>query len=317
MRLANPLLRPCGAWNQKAISLAFIVASLFAHTLGCSDGSEHQGSGGAAPGGGGGAAGSAGSAGGSPGVGEDGFSGECPEKPLVSPEARGVLAINAELRVADKPLTLGEANPLAEAGSLLPSNVRFYVSGFAFKSKGISTLGTLVNGQGVALPYNVQLINAEDPSSTRFFVAVPPGTYDEFSFIVGVTEACNETPGPLKSPLHDASQMKWPHVAGFLFLRYEGQRSDDAPQDLPDNIHMGMGTGADRFAPKITIAGPITVTGERMVSALNLVFALDAALKAAAMQTDLSDFEVPFGEEVRAGERLRRNAKTVVLFSRK
>jgi hypothetical protein len=253
-------------------------------------------------------------------LGADGFPSGCFEAPTLPAAAQGEVNIDLVPMLDGKPMVMGEENALSAGGTLMPTNLRFYLSGFEFKAGGKKVPGTLVDSAGKPLRYGVQFVEASTPSSLKFGLRVAPGTYDEVSFVLGLTEGCNASEATLGSPLNEASQLKWPHSMGFLFLRFEGKYSAAADKKLPTKIHMGSGSGDDRFAPKIAIAGPIEVCGK--VTQIELAFSVDEMIKGSAMETDLSKFSLPpsagpVGDEILAGERLRQHAKDVKIFSRK
>jgi hypothetical protein len=225
-------------------------------------------------------------------------------------------SVALSIEFGGQPFVFGEPNALPLGGTLLPTNFRFYVSEPALLQAGEPTRAFLVDSTGAPLPYGVQLVNAEDPASFAFDIAAPPGTYDGLSFLLGLSHGCNTLAVPGKPPLDEAAQLKWPHTLGFLFLRYEGQRSEDADPTLPTMIHMGAAAGDQGFAPRIELA----LAPAMLASEVHLSLSFDALLEAATTETDLSDFELlppappTPGEEILAGERLRRAATSVELF---
>ena len=298
-----------------------IVMTLSAVSCGGDDGIGKSvgsgGTGGTATGGKGG--GASGGQAGAPLLGPDGFSSECPEELPKPPQANGRLGVDLAVQLGGKPLVFGEENRLEPKGSLMPTNLRFYLSQFTFRKGSLDSLGTLTTAEGSPFPYGVHLVNLEDAASLKFAVSVPPGTYESVTFTLGLTDGCNDTFRPRKPPLDEASQMKWPHTLGFLFLRYEGKRSADVDSKVPDKIHMGTGSGERKFAPRVTVQGPFDVAGAD--SKVKLTFKLDEVLKAVQMETDLSTFALPepappgpIGEEILAGERLRQHANDVTIF---
>lgn len=254
-------------------------------------------------------------------LGPDGLSAACPEAGAMPPQTHSRVTVDLAVHLFGKPLVFGESNQLAPKGGLTPTNLRFYLSQFAFRAGNVTTPGTLITSQGVPVRYGVQFVNVEDPASLKFAVSVPPGSYDSVVFTLGLTHGCNDTLAPRKPPLDQASQMKWPHTLGFLFLRYEGKRSTDADAMVLEEIHMGTGTGDNRFAPRLTVPGPFVVEGTSLN--IGVAFQLDEVLKAAIMETDLSAFVLPepappgpIGDEILAGEKLRQHAKDVSIFRR-
>lgn len=271
--------------------------------------------------GGKGAMGGFGGQGGAATLGPDGFPSDCPEEFAKPSQDNGRLGVGLTFQLDGKPLILGEQNQLEPKGSLLPTNLRFYLSQFTFRKSGVDSPGTLTTADGSAVRYGVQLVNAEEPASLKFAVSVAPGNYENVTFTLGLTAGCNDTSIPRKPPLDQASQMKWPHTLGFLFLRYEGKRSADVDSKVPEKIHMGTGSVENKFAPRVTVQGPLSIANGE--SKLNLVFKLDEVLKAARMETDLSTFVLPapappgpIGEEILAGERLRQHTNDVKIFDR-
>ena len=254
-------------------------------------------------------------------MGPDGFSSDCPEALAKPPQDNGRLGVDIAVQLGGKPLVFGEQNQLEPRGSLMPTNLRFYLSQFTFRKGGVDLPSTLTTADGSAVRYGVHLVNLEEAASLKFTVSVPAGTYESFTFTFGLTAGCNDTLSPRKPPLDEASQMKWPHALGFLFLRYEGKRSADVDSKVPEKIHMGTGSGENKFAPRVTVQGPFSIANGE--SKLNLAFKLDEVLKAARMETDLSTFVLPepappgpIGEEILSGERLRQHTKDVKIFDR-
>lgn len=309
-----------------AHALVLVMSVTLAYATGCdstADDVEMKGSGGR--GGGARAGGTAGSnaaaSGGAPTMfGADGFPAECLETPTLPAAAQGVVNIDLAPQLDGKPLVMGEENALSAGGTLMPTNLRFYLSGFEFTSAGKKVPGILVDSAGKPLRYGVQFVEVSTPSSLKFALRVAPGSYDEVSFILGLTAGCNETESLLRSPLDEASQLKWPHTLGFLFLRFEGKYSAAADKKLPPKIHMGSGSGDDGFAPKISVAGRVDIGSQG--AQIDLAFSVNEMLKGAAMETDLSKFSLPLsagpiGEEILAGERLRQHTRDVKIFSRK
>jgi hypothetical protein len=299
----------------------FIFAAWAVCAGGCGSTSENAagGAGGAHLGGTGGIS-AAGSGGAPTTLGADGFPSECLEAPTLPSAAQGEVNIDLVPMLDGKPLVMGEENALSAGGTLMPTNLRFYLSGFEFKSGAKKVPAFLVDSEGKPLRYGVQFVELTTPSSRNFKLRVAPGSYDEMSFILGLTAGCNETEGLLKSPLNEASQLKWPHTLGFLFLRFEGKYSAAADKKMPTRIHMGSGSGDDRFAPQISISGPVDVGGKG--PQIDLSLSVNELLKGSMMETDLSTFSLPpsagpLGEEIMAGERLRRHSRDVKIFSRK
>ncbi len=249
-------------------------------------------------------------------LGPDGYPAECVQAPALPEDATGRTDVTLSLGLGDAPFVFGEENTLPSGGTVLPTNFRFYLSQFELIQAETSVPAAPVSPAGAVLPYGVQLVNAEDAASLEFQLAAPPGEYEGITFLVGLTEGCNSSFSPLAPPLDEASQMKWPHVLGFLFLRFEGVVSMDAAEATPDMIHMGSASPTEGFAPLLRLEMPVSVAEAAVPLALHVDFS--AILEAASMETDLSDYKplLPAaGEEIVNGERLRRNVSLVQIFS--
>jgi hypothetical protein len=81
----------------------------------------------------------------------------------------------------------------------------------------------------------------------------------------------------------------------------------------PTSIHMG-GFPGSLLAPRVEAPGELTVAEGAPVSA-RLSLSLDEVFEGATAPLDVSDATLPPGDEVVAGERLRRSAPELVLFT--
>jgi len=245
----------------------------------------------------------------------------CSEQPIPRRTEGTPLSLSLSLVMAGKPFVFGQPNALADGGSLVPLNFRFYVSEVQLlQSTGQAVPVDVVTAAGAPEPYGVHLFNAEDEQSSTLRVLAPAGDYSGLSFALGIELACNrQAPALLGEPLTDASQMTWPHTGGFLFLRYEGRYTGadgraGAPSDLPTAVHMG-GSIASELVPRVTIPGTLSIPDNGSLSrALNL--AVDEMFKGATAEIDVSDVAVGFlsTPESIAGERLRRKLSDLHVF---
>jgi hypothetical protein len=254
----------------------------------------------------------------------------CVEKPTALRSAGSVLSFAIAPRLGGESFRFGDANAVPAGGTVTPLNFRFYVSHVALlPAAGAPVPVDLVTATGGLEPYGIHLFNAEDPTSQTLRVLAPPGAYAGVTFTLGIDDACNSgTPAERSPPLTDSSQMAWPHLAGYLFLRYEAQAgvsadagtdagtgaaTDASASDLPPLIHMGGLPGAI-FAPTVTVRGAISVVAGQ---AANETLALDvgaiyAGATAAVDPATLMRI-LPF-PEVLAGERLRQHVPGLALF---
>lgn len=223
------------------------------------------------------------------------------------------LTLIIQLRYNGQELVFGEPNTGQAGETITPLNLRFYVSHVALTRQNEAPLPVdLVTPAGQVEPHGVHLFNAEDAASSVLRVLAPPGQYTGVSFTLGVDDACNSEPPSLHAPpLTDASQMTWPHLAGYLFLRYEAQVTPAAAQ--PNQIHMG-GTPKRVFAPTVSATGQLTVPDAPEISA-HLNLQMDQVFRGATSEIDPSAQSPLAGfPEVLAGDRLREHAPRLPLF---
>jgi hypothetical protein len=286
--------------------------------------------GGAAGGGGGGAAGgggdgAAGGGGGAAGGGVGGGGGApalaCIEMPAPLRTSGTIVELTIDPVLGGQPFVYGEPNVSPAGGTITPINFRFYVSEVRLLTVGgDAVLVDLVTDAGLPEPYGVHFFNAEDATSRTLKVLAPTGAYTGVTFLLGLNGACNTSTFAARNPpLSATSQMTWPPPYGYLFLRYEslssgGQSADaGAAAAPPRSIHMG-GLPGSLMAPAIRVDGQLAVSPGAAVRR-SLRLAMDQIFVAANTPVDLTGLTLPPGEEVRAGERLRRNAPGLPLFT--
>jgi hypothetical protein len=238
----------------------------------------------------------------------------CPESPPLHPSNAGSIELTFTPVLGGKPLVLGEPN-LAAGGQVLPTNVRFYVSEVALVNPdGSLAAADLVTPLGVVEPYGIHLVNLEEPDSTKIRIVAPLGTYVGARFTFGINDACNAGGTNRKPPLSVSSEMSWPHLAGFLFLRYEAQWTADpgATQPAPPSmIHMG-GLIGRVVAPTAVVSGALTVAAQSN-PARSIRMSFDEIFRGASSSDEVSDVALPTPEVI-AGERLRRNLQNLAIF---
>lgn len=242
----------------------------------------------------------------------------CPEAPQLQRANGTPLQLAFAPTLAGKPFVVGEPNTTA-GGQVSPLNLRFYVSELSLVAADGSLLAVdLVSAAGKAEPYGIHLVNFEEPESTSVHVLAPPGTYAGAKFTLGINDACNGGGSGRGAPLSANSQMVWPHVAGFLFLRYEatwtpasGEAASASPP--PNVIHMG-GLVGSIFAPQASVAGTLTIPATGTVSR-TIQVSFEEIFRGASSAEDVSNLPLPFQtSESIAGERLRRAVPTLGVF---
>ncbi|MEI9952851.1 MAG: MbnP family protein [Pseudomonadota bacterium] len=322
-----------GAWRFGACKLAPMTlrwpavllagAAAWAGSLACSS-DAHNGAGPQ-----GGAAGISGASHGGSGVGGAGAGladSACLEHPTPLRTQGTVLSFALRLVLSGKPFVFGQPNALADGGSLVPLNLRFYISEVSLLPSGGEppVAVDVVTAAGAPEPYGVHFFNAEEADSGTLRVLAPPGQYSGVSFALGIKLSCNQqTPASLADPLTDTSQMTWPHTGGFLFLRYEALHtaadgsdasSADADSKFPPMVHMG-GNISEELVPHVTVTGALSVP-ESGTLETGLSVVMDEIFKGATADIDVSDvINGPLaGPDSEAGERLRRELPELHAF---
>lgn len=200
-------------------------------------------------------------------------------------------------------------------GEVTPTNVRFYVSEVELlRAEGEPVAVDLVTSTGSVVPYGVQLVDLEATESSTVLMQAPAGSYSGARFTFGINDACNGAGTNQRPPLSANSQMVWPHVAGFLFFRYEAlwTATDPAVAAPPSMIHMG-GVVGSVFAPRAEVKGALVVnaTGE---SSARVHLSLDEIFRGASSTDPVEGLPLPTSEVV-AGEHLRQAVPTLPIFS--
>lgn len=265
-----------------------------------------------------------------------------PACPLTSPplhQSGGTLAFAIEPRLGDRAFVFGEPNPAALGVRITPLNFRFFVSHVALlRAQGAPVPVDLVTATGALEPYGVHLFNAEEPTSQTLRVLAPAGSYTGLTFLLGLDAGCNSgLPDTRQPPLTAASQLTWPHLFGYLFLRYEARVSIDAGDaaatdagdaavtevgatdagDLPfpTAVHMG-GIPGRLAAPTVSVKGDFAIANGQ-VTMKPVVLDMGAFFAGAEQAGDpstLAGIVLPPGPEVQLGENLRQHAPGLALF---
>jgi hypothetical protein len=174
----------------------------------------------------------------------------------------------------------------------------------------------LLSQSGAVQPFGIQLVNFDEPASTTLHLKAPPGVYQGAHFTLGTNDACNAGSQNRSAPLSANSEMTWPHLAGYLFLRYEAQwlvgaAGGGTTEMPPTAIHMG-GTVGKVFAPQAAISGTLNVPADGTLSR-NVTVSFDEIFRNANSNEEVTNVLIP-DPEVVAGERLRRKVPTSPIF---
>lgn len=234
-----------------------------------------------------------------------------------------ILEIPVDIIFDGKPFVFGETNAVSSTATVLPLNFRFFLSAIELlKTGGGSVPVDIVTATGTLQPYGVFFYNAEDAATQTLRVRAPAGTYTGLKIELGIGVACNTgLAAGREFPLSSDSQMSWPHVAGYLFLRFEGQLAttdETARASFPPAVHLG-GDIKNLSVPGalvFRIEGPLSIPASGSSAGRRLRLAMDQVFKGAASAVDVSDLPFPFSTlpEVIAGERLRRTGADLPLF---
>lgn len=264
----------------------------------------------------------------------------CPETPVPRRKAGSLLEVQTEFVFGGKTMQFGEPNDVGGGMSVIPTNVRFYVSEVALvQASGAMVPVDLVTPDRIPVAFGVQLLIAEDPDAMTLRLLAPPGEYQGLVFTWGLTDACNSGSAMRHAPLWENSQMTWPHEVGYLFFRFDSQvrTPSDSPAPPPDggapdggtsdagaldggapktvvtSIHMGGHVGT-RFAPVIRVGGALSVPSTGTLTR-HLRINMNEVYKGALTETDLTNFDGFMEPGVLSGERLRRALPNLSVFT--
>ncbi|WP_437611545.1 MbnP family protein [Sorangium sp. So ce834] len=290
-------------------------------------GSEPDGAGGESDTGGAAGHPGDGGAGGAGGAAEATWPAGCAEQPAPIRTEGALVELAFELVLDGKPFLFGEPNAAPDGSAVTPLNVRFYVSHAALIQAGGELVPVdIVGPDGAPAPHGVHFYNAEEPGSATLRLRAPAGSYEGVSFVWGLHQACNVSqPAQNVAPLSDASQMTWPHT-GYLFLRYEGRVDPPAGGDpvdpeggtatVPPAVHMGGNLAMD-LAPRVEVRGPVSVPASGSTGKV-VRLVMDEVFEGATADVDLTGYigpPGPVGDELLAGERLRRSLPALTVFA--
>jgi hypothetical protein len=253
----------------------------------------------------------------------------CVEHPTPLRTQGTLVSLPLQPVMAGKPFVFGEENALADGGSVVPLNFRFYISEVELlRGSDEEPIDVdVVTEAGTPEPYGIHLFNAEDADSGTLRVLAPPGQYSGLSFALGIKLSCNQQkPENLGDPLTNISQMTWPHARGFLYLRYEGRNTAadsggasgasgaSSADEIPAAVHMGGNVATERV-PHVTVLGPLSIPASGSLER-GMSVVMDEIFKGATSNIDVSDFAIGAlsAPESVAGERLRRELPQLHVF---
>ncbi len=141
----------------------------------------------------------------------------------------GVVRFEFENYVDAAPLQLGPLAYTNQAGNVFSVDLlKYYISNIRFFN-----LGTEVFAAS-----NYELLDASDPTSLKFDMPVPIGSFDEVRFLLGVDSARNYS-GAQNGELDPIYGMFWDWNTGYIYFKHEGQFIDNTGGVQPIVYHFG------------------------------------------------------------------------------
>ncbi len=141
--------------------------------------------------------------------------GSCqPDKPTPPPPS-GQVNMVFDLQVGEKPLVMNQASYKNDLGtSYQIEKFAFYVSNITLRNAVTQTL--------YVIPNSYHLINFNDNKLQINLIGLPPATYDQLNFAVGVDEKRNTSIDQV-GDLDPNNGMAWDWKTGYKFLSLEGK----------------------------------------------------------------------------------------------
>ena len=217
---------------------------------------------------------------GAPAAGSGGSPQACPGKAPTPLATTGRVDLPIQFAVNQSPMTIG--TPAAGRTGLeykFSALELFLAEPAFFDANGQEFKGQIVAGDGKPLPYGIQLVDADDPTTQNLRLAVPQGNYTSFKLGVGIPAGCNAVSSTdAVYPLNPDSQMFWTWGSQFLFIRVEGAERMPPATDFTNFFHH---VGYDQAYTHVTLPGAISVgasgTGPTLSIDLDLMLAGSAS----------------------------------------
>ena len=134
------------------------------------------------------------------------------------------MSLSLKPSLGNLPFVFGQPNALADGGSLVALDFRFYVSRMSIccGSSGEPVAVDLVAESGVPEPYGVHLFNAEDADSATLRLLAPSGRYTGSSFALGIKFTCNQQASSIVGSAHRRFADDLAAYGGLLVLALRG-----------------------------------------------------------------------------------------------
>ncbi len=173
----------------------------------------------------------------------------------------------ATVIIVVKPVFANEPLRLADKCYLTPHGDSAFIDGFRFYMTHI--------GLGKGGKTTDKLIDAEDTATARITLNVPPGDYNQLSFVLGVDSADN-TNGANGGDLDPAKGMYWAWNTGYIMAKIEGRSPVCTTVHHAFEFHIGGYMPPNNTARAITLPLPNTLRLQKGDSAI-ITLAADAA----------------------------------------
>ena len=226
-------------------------------------------------------AGTGGGAGGTGAGGSGGSGGELAACVGPAPSAlasTGRVELPVQITVNGAPAVIGEPGIGRTGREFQLSLFKFFLSEPALLAEGgAEARAQFVTADGTPEPYELHLVDADDPATQVLHLSTEPGAYTALHFGVGVPTACNWMSGTDQVfPLNPDSDMFWTWGSQFMFIRIEGNsRASASDAWAPFMYHVGF----DQAFSSLTVPGAITVgasgTGPTLSLDLDLMLQTD------------------------------------------
>ena len=160
----------------------------------------------------------------------------------ITNHSTGILKITFVNVVDDAPMimrTINYKNPFGETYSI--NKFKYYISNVVVKSSS--------NSFSESNSYH--LINQDDSSSLSFSFNIPPGSYDSFSFLLGV-DSLHNVSGAQTDALDPVNDMFWTWNTGYVMAKMEG-KSTASVYNNTFEFHIGGFSGPHNVLKNISL----------------------------------------------------------------
>jgi len=227
----------------------------------------------------GGSGGNATAGGSSGAAGSAGTASACPGPAPAALGATGRLDLPVKVTINGTEAVIGQPGTGREGREFRLSLFKFFLSQPVFLGEdGAETPAQFLGADGLPLPYELQLVDADDPATQLLRLSAATGTYTALRFSVGVPMACNWMSSTAAiHPLNPDSDMFWTWGSQFMFIRIEGSSRPSATGEWQGfTYHVGY----DPAFTRLTVPGALEVgagaVGPTLALDIDLMLETDA-----------------------------------------